>query len=650
MVTRTIHFNFTGNAGTLEAAARRARATMEQFRAKNQQAAAQSEAANARAARAWEKVKRSIDTTYASQLKYEEAVRKIRSAAAAANISIDEQNRLIALAGKRYGITAQQIDLHTQQVRASRFATGNLFAQFQDIGVMMASGQSPFLLAVQQGSQINQVFATMSSRAEVLATMKASLRALINPWQLLTIGIIAAGAALVQYLTRSREVVAQAPSLTQALDDIRQGTVDLELEITRLANGLDNLQQAALMVHLEEARNELQQLEGALRAIESSQGVVDQNRLQTVQRALAAQREVVAQLEQELAANQAAVAERDRLRAIEEERNRLALEALEAFREMPSPLQAAAMAAGDINSALRSAVVNARDVVSSFAQAAMMRYAFGEFDDRTSGFRGGRGSVPGFNRGPATPTEIQRQLFEQTQTDEGGGGGGGGGGRQQDPIMANLERLRQSLATEAQLQLEAYQEQQAILDEALERRLLTQKEYQALMEQAQTEHQRRMSDIDVYRYGTGLDQAEAFFGDMADAFAQGNEEMLRISRVFGAAESLINAWRTFSQVMSDPKLPWFAKLPAAISLFGQAIRAVSAIQSVGKGGTGQKAVSAGGAASIAPEPAAAASRPAVSLTLIGDGGFSRAQIVQIAEALNETGADGNRLIDIRGRR
>jgi hypothetical protein len=40
----------------------------------------------------------------------------------------------------------------------------------------------------------------------------------------------------------------------------------------------------------------------------------------------------------------------------------------------------------------------------------------------------------------------------------------------------------------------------------------------------------------------------------------------------------------------------------------------------------------------------------VSLTLIGDQGFSRAQIVQIAEALNDSRDEGQQLVSIRGRR
>ncbi|WP_329605643.1 phage tail length tape measure family protein [Rhizobium alarense] len=43
----------------------------------------------------------------------------------------------------------------------ARSSAGNLAAQFNDIGVQLAGGQSPFLIALQQGSQIGQVLGPM---------------------------------------------------------------------------------------------------------------------------------------------------------------------------------------------------------------------------------------------------------------------------------------------------------------------------------------------------------------------------------------------------------------------------------------------------------------------------------------------------------
>jgi hypothetical protein len=85
-------------------------------------------------------------------------------------------------------------------MNATAFATGNVAAQLNDIGVMMASGQSPLILAIQQGTQLNQIFSGLSG-PQVLGALKTAFLSLINPISLVTIGTIAAGAALFQYVT-----------------------------------------------------------------------------------------------------------------------------------------------------------------------------------------------------------------------------------------------------------------------------------------------------------------------------------------------------------------------------------------------------------------------------------------------------------------
>lgn len=250
---------------------------------------------------------------------------------------------------------------------------------------------------------------------------------------------------------------------------------------------------------------------------------------------------------------------------------------------------------------------------------------------------------------PPGSSNAEREEEASRNRRRGGGGGGGGGETFED----RLERLQEELEAETETIKQAHDERNEILREALERELLTREEYHALMEAERKRFHDSLSGMDVYRYGSGLQMAEQFMGDMASAFASGNEQMMRISKIFAAGEALINAWRTYSQVMADPTLPWFAKVPAAISLLGSAMQAVTAIQGAGKGGSGQRsASSAAGSAGSTVEPAGGggSSRPAVSLTLIGEQGFTRAQIVQIAEALNDSGDEGQELVQVRGRR
>ncbi len=162
-------------------------------------------------------------------------------------------------------------------------------------------------------------------------------------------------------------------------------------------------------------------------------------------------------------------------------------------------------------------------------------------------------------------------------------GDGGGGGS--DAFAADLERLQQRFASEAEIQIAAYEEQQALLDEALARKAISQEQYYALSEEMAQEHNQKMSDIDVWRYGTGLEKAEAFFGGMADALQSGNERMQAIGKKFAAIEALMNAWRAFNQVLADPSVPAYAKIPQGLAVLGAAMNAVKAIG--GGGGAGR---------------------------------------------------------------
>ncbi|KJZ21822.1 phage tail length tape measure family protein [Tritonibacter mobilis] len=104
----------------------------------------------------------------------------------------------------------------SQQLAAGSAA--NLTAQFNDIGVMMAAGQSPMQLAIQQGTQITQVFGNRGAAAALSATRQAVMN-MVSPLNLLTIGSVAAGAAAVQWLSKAGEEAETFEDRLKALSD-----------------------------------------------------------------------------------------------------------------------------------------------------------------------------------------------------------------------------------------------------------------------------------------------------------------------------------------------------------------------------------------------------------------------------------------------
>jgi hypothetical protein len=95
---------------------------------------------------------------------------------------------------------------------------GNLTAQFNDIGVMLAAGQNPLQLAIQQGTQITQVFGNAGA-ASAVAMMRQALVRMISPLNLITIGGIAAGAAMIQWMTGSAEAAETLEDQIKAAGD-----------------------------------------------------------------------------------------------------------------------------------------------------------------------------------------------------------------------------------------------------------------------------------------------------------------------------------------------------------------------------------------------------------------------------------------------
>lgn len=113
----------------------------------------------------------------------------------------------------------------------------NLGAQFNDIGVMLAAGQSPMQLAIQQGTQITQVIGPLGAAGAVKALGTAFL-SLINPVSIATIGIIAGGAALTQWAFSSDEAEESADSLEARLASLTDTQTQLNRELRGMRLGV----------------------------------------------------------------------------------------------------------------------------------------------------------------------------------------------------------------------------------------------------------------------------------------------------------------------------------------------------------------------------------------------------------------------------
>lgn len=97
------------------------------------------------------------------------------------------------------------------------------------------------------------------------------------------------------------------------------------------------------------------------------------------------------------------------------------------------------------------------------------------------------------------------------------------------------------------------------------------------------QHRQALADGDVYKYGTALQKTGKFFGDMENATRNGSGKILQISKTFGAAQALINAYIAGSQVLASPSATWLEKIPAALSIIGAGLGFVNSIKGISAG-------------------------------------------------------------------
>ena len=124
----------------------------------------------------------------------------------------------IALARHRLASWTTGMRKADESQKLAAGSVGNLVSQFNDIGVMMAAGQNPVQLALQQGTQITQVYGRAGA-AQAIRMTGAALVSMVSPLNLITIGSIAAGAAMFQWLSSSSE---EAETLDDVLGRVSQ--------------------------------------------------------------------------------------------------------------------------------------------------------------------------------------------------------------------------------------------------------------------------------------------------------------------------------------------------------------------------------------------------------------------------------------------
>jgi hypothetical protein len=599
-----------------------------------------------------------------------------------------------------FGLTIAQERLN-KQIRSSRFQSANLAAQFNDVAVMAVAGQNVFMTGIQQGTQFSQVLNSMGgSTLERVKALGSAFVSIINPTSLMTIAAVAGAAALIKWGVSAFKARESADTLKKGFDDLKTASAELDTAYSTGVKSLVELRDmfgenaiaarelnlALLDLSILESQEKLFAINTGLETsfsrllslfdayVKATNIVGNGTEAQSIKADMF--KVTLASLNDEFGLSieqasrlvtafelmnhaegpeqqaQAARNLHDALKAAEEAGAKLPQEMKDAAKKtLEAAIEALKLKgmldkvaeieriiaeidlAANIDAGVDAAgrmVDKLRDVYEAMRKASSI-----PFDPP---FPIGAPLPPGFaGASPFAPTTSPRPT-PRTDDDWSVPPNASGGGA--DPYAAELEKLLAALQSREEAEIESFARRQEVLAQALEQRRITEEEYYALSEELNRQHADKMSELDVYRYGSALDQAGQFFGDMASALATGNERMAAIGKKFAAVEALINAWRAFNQVLADAALPWYAKIPAAVGVLAAGMNAVQAIK--GGGGSASSAGSAGSRASSAAQ--AAPPTQTLNFTITNDPfGFGGNIIRQLAEQLNQASRNGTNL-------
>lgn len=153
---------------------------------------------------------------------------------------------------KKMGMTAEQ------SMKQTGMAATNLSYQLNDIGVSLAGGQSPFMVMMQQGAQVTQIFGQMRTAGlSMTSALVGAFRTVLNPMNLMIMALIAGVGYAFQFFTsvsegaeRSAEDVDATRKQIQGilkdlstLDPAARAILDRAFEADRVKKNLDIVNQ-----------------------------------------------------------------------------------------------------------------------------------------------------------------------------------------------------------------------------------------------------------------------------------------------------------------------------------------------------------------------------------------------------------------------
>lgn len=173
------------------------------------------ERSTASVSRSLETLQRRVDQNYASTQQLARATTILDEARARDIISVNRHAELMALTNQRYGQMGNQLVGVRDKTKLASHEISQMGAQFSDIAVQLAGGQSPFLVMMQQGSQLSGQLGDRGLKGAIAALGTGLVSFVTNPLNLAIVGFGAAASAAAYFFSSSKD---DADKTTKAID------------------------------------------------------------------------------------------------------------------------------------------------------------------------------------------------------------------------------------------------------------------------------------------------------------------------------------------------------------------------------------------------------------------------------------------------
>ena len=440
-----------------------------------------------------------------SQLKFAQAEQRAADAVRLGVLSKEQASVLLPQLAAQYDAAAMAQQRFGAGAEVASHHAMNLGYQLNDIGMMMALGQNPFALMMQQGPQVAQIFSQMNAEGRKIGpTLLSAFTSILNPTTLVTLALIGGAAAFTQWAFSGRDastantdfldsitgLAEAANSYSAALSTAGQNSFALTAQYGAQAQELQRiydlnvqLEQIKLGNSIRDAAMQANAAYGDLAArIAKINDLIDYGARNEMVRenALNAARLEMAMLNDEYGMSLGLATDlNDALQAMSKastmEEQAIATEAfaqalLDAHRNgaiIPPELIRIASEAGVAAAAIREIAAASHDAASAWASVGqntgtfITGYEMPEMPDAPSGGRGGRGGGGG-------------------RSSSGGGGGGGLSAADQlrDEMQKRYEALAEGFQAEYALAMQNYTRDQETLQFALDNKLISLQQYE----------------------------------------------------------------------------------------------------------------------------------------------------------------------------